>query len=146
VRVFLAMVPAPAFEKQMEVDFSRLDLKTRNKVDEILRTDFQLKVLKAIRRQTAVAARNHLHRPRAQDGFGGKVMEVDAMIDAIWRSVYGANYTDDKDLVKFLMRRNPEIRVQSAGTKIQVGYMPGSSKSRFRKVYQPACAPQANQN
>src|SRR5581483_12514773 len=113
------MVPAPAFEKQMEVDFSRLDLKTRNKVDEILRTDFQLKVLKAIRRQTAVAARNHLHRPRDQDGFGGKVMEVDAMIDAIWRSVYGANYTDDKDLVKFLMRRNPEIRVQSAGTKIQ---------------------------
>jgi hypothetical protein len=114
----------------VEVDLSNLDAGTRGKVDEIFRRDFDLKVLKAIRRQTMVAARNYLNRPRARDGFGPKTMEIDAFIDAIWRNTYGHNYSDDGDLLKFLMRRNPEIRVPNRGTRIQVGYMPGQNSRR----------------
>lgn len=106
----------------MEVDLSQLSAKTRDTVDRILRTDYELKVLHAIRRQVKVAAQNHLHRPAAQDGFGERVFAIDAQIDALWRSFYGCSYTEDKDLMKFLARRNPEITVKSRGTKIQVGY------------------------
>jgi hypothetical protein len=118
----------------MEVDFSRLDAKTRGAVDSIFRRDFDLKVLKAIKRQTMVAARNHLHRPRARDGFGERTIEIDAYIDALWRNVYGRSYTEDQDLLKFLMKRNPEIKVQSLGTKVQVGYAP--TVTRFSKRYE----------
>jgi len=114
----------------MEIDLSNLDQKTRGTVDEIFRKDFDLKVLKAIKRQTAVAARNYLKRPRAQDGFGERTLEIDAFIDAIWRNHYGPGYSEDKDLMKFLTRRNPEIKVQSRGTKIQVGWMAGRESKR----------------
>jgi len=119
----------------MEVDLSGLDFATRTKVDEIFRRDFDLQVLEAIKRQTAVAAHNHLHRPMAQDGFGERTLEIDAFIDALWRTQYGWNYTEDEDLVKFLCKRNPEITVRSRGTKVMVGYQAGAN-TKFRKVYQ----------
>jgi len=119
----------------MEVDLSNLDLNTRRKVDEIFRRDFDLKVFKAIKRQTAIAARNELSRPRSRDGVGSRTHEVDAFIDSLWRQLYGHDYSANEDLVKFLTRRNPEIRVRSTGGKIQAGYTPGT-KSWFRKKYE----------
>lgn len=117
----------------MEIDLSNLDGRTRATVDRIFREDHDLNVMKAIRRQTLVAARNHLHRPRARDGFGQRTVEVDAYFDALWRNFYGPNYSQDTDLLKFLIKRNPEIRVDSQGSKIQVGWAP--THSRFRKTY-----------
>lgn len=117
----------------MEIDLSNLDAKTRGKVDDIFRRDFDLKVLQAIRRQTMVAARNHLHRPHARDGFGERTVEIDAYIDALWRNFYGPAYSQDTDLLKFLMKRNPEITVRSQGTKIQIGWAP--TLTRFSKTY-----------
>lgn len=114
----------------MEIDLSRLDGRTRSKVDDIFRRDFDLKVLKAIERQTRIAARNHLHRPRAKDGFGERTLEIDATVDGIWRQFYGHGYSEDKDLVKFLVKRNPEIAVKSRGTKIQVGYQAGRNSRK----------------
>ena len=120
----------------MVIDLSKLDAKTRGTVDHIFRKDFDLAVLKAIKRQTAIAARNALHRPRAKEHFGPRVFEIDATIDGIWRSFYGHNYSDDADLMKFLLKRNPEIGVRGAGTRIQSGYAPGD-QSKFRKKYRP---------
>jgi hypothetical protein len=120
----------------MEIDLSRLDAATRGKVDDIFRRDFDLKVLKAVRRQTMVAARNHLHRPRAQEGFGERTVEIDAYIDALWRNFYGPSYTQDTDLLKFLIKRNPEIKVRSQGTKLQFGWAP--TLTRFSKTYPTA--------
>nr|WP_294577584.1 hypothetical protein [uncultured Rhodopila sp.] len=117
----------------MEVDLSQLDATTRQTVDQIFREDYDLKALKAIRRQQAVAARNERERPRAQDGFGERVIEIDAFVDAIWRSVYGTDYTENRDLMKFLLRRNPEIGVRPRATRIQVGYSPVGT--RYRKSY-----------
>jgi hypothetical protein len=120
----------------MEIDLSNLDKKTRDKVDEIFRTDFNLHALKAIRRQTAVAARNYLNRPRAQDGFGERVLAIDAWIDALWRNFYGPDYTANDDLMKFLAKRNPEIKVRSQGTRIQVGYSGASRGTKFSRRYE----------
>jgi len=121
----------------MEIDLSQLSQGTRAKVDEIFRRDFDLKVLKAVRRQTRAAAVNHLCRPRAKEGFGERTFEIDAYIDALWRNFYGKSYTEDKDLMRFLAKRNPEIRVRSLGTRIQVGWAPGE-KSRWRRKYERA--------
>jgi hypothetical protein len=117
----------------MEIDLSRLDASTRNTVDKIFREDFDLKVLKAIQNQTKVAAINHLHRPHAKDGFGERTLMIDPMFDAMWRQYYGSCYTHDQDLLKFLLKRNPEIGLRSLGTRIQVGYSP--TATWFSKRY-----------
>lgn len=120
-------------KSRMEINLSNLDAATRTTVDNIFRKDFDLKVLKAIERQTKAAARNHLHRPRAKDGFGERVCEIDPYIDALWRNAYGSQYSHDEELMQFLMKRNPEITVRSLGTRIQVGYAPVNTK--FSKRY-----------
>lgn len=118
----------------MEIDLSGLDAKTRGKVDEIFRRDYDLKVMKAIRRQTALAARNQRDKERSLNGRGERTHEIDAVIDSIWRQFYGHDYSANQDLMKFLAKRNPEIRVLSGGTKMMTGWMPGAA-SKFRKTY-----------
>lgn len=104
------------------------------KVDEIFRGDHELKVMKAIRRQTQLAARN-CQGERSRDGIGARKYEIDAVIDAIWRQFYGHDYTENQDLMQFLARRNPEIVVKSTGTKIQVGYSSSGRGGKFSKSY-----------
>jgi hypothetical protein len=121
---------ATYFRTVMEVDFSRLDFATATKVDELLRHDYNEKLLAAARRQRRIAFLNHLNRPLAKDGFGERTLMIDPVFDAFWRECYGKHYTHDADLMKFLAKRNPEITVKCRGTKpIQVGWMP-SSQSR----------------
>lgn len=120
----------------MEVDFSKLDLATATKVDQVLRHDYNELLLRAAERQRRVAFINHLHRPMAKDGFGERTLMIDPVFDAFWRECYGKHYTHDADLVKFLAKRNPEIAVKSRGTKeIFVGWQAatglyGSSTSK----------------
>ena len=115
----------------MEVDFSKLDLATAQRVDEVIRRDYNEKLVRAAERQRRVAFLNHLHRPLAKDGFGGRTLMIDPVFDAFWRECYGKHYTHDEELVKFLVKRNPEIGVNSRGTKaIHVGWLPGSTSKR----------------
>jgi len=113
----------------MEIDLSRLDFATARKVDEIFRGDHELRVLRAIKRQTRLAAMNY-DGERSRNGFGARRFEIDAVIDAVWRQYYGHDYTSNQDLMRFLAKRNPEIKVKSRGTKIMVGYQPGSGSRR----------------
>lgn len=115
----------------MEVDFSQLDFATAQKVDEVIRKDYNQLLLRAAERQRRVAFLNYLHRPKAKDGFGERTLMIDPVFDAYWRQCYGSNYTHDPELLKFLSRRNPEIVVRSRGTKdVFVGWMPGSTSKR----------------
>jgi hypothetical protein len=110
----------------MEVDFSRLDAATATKVDEILRHDYNEQLVRAANRQRRIAFLNYVQRPLAKDGFGERTIMLDPVFDAYWRECYGKNYTHDPDLMKFLVKRNPEIAVHSRGThEIMVGWMPG---------------------
>ena len=115
----------------MEVDFSKLDFATATKVDEVLRGRYDEMLMRAVRRQQKIAALNHLQRPLAKNGFGERIVEVDPVFDAHWRQCYGHNYSADRDLLRFLIKRNPEIAVRSRGTKeIHVGYASGSESKR----------------
>lgn len=115
----------------MEVDFSRLDFATATRVDEILRGRYNETLAAAAARQRRIAFLNHLQRPMAKDGFGERRFMIDPVFDAYWREYYGKNYTHDPELMKFLLKRNPEIGLRSRGAKqIMVGWMPGSASKR----------------
>jgi len=115
----------------MEVDFSRLDIATASRVDEVLRHDYNERLVRAAKRQRRIACLNHLRRPFAKDGFGERTLMIDPVFDAYWRECYGKGYSHDRDLMRFLAKRNPEIAVRSLGTKeICVGWMPGSMSRR----------------
>ncbi len=115
----------------MEVDFSRLDFATAQRVDEVIRGSYNDTLLKAAQQQRRAAFLNHLHRPLAKDGFGERTIVVHPVFDAFWRAHYGKHYLADADLLRFLAKRNPEIVVRSRGTKeIMVGYQAGSQSRR----------------
>jgi hypothetical protein len=115
----------------MEVDFSKLDFATATKVDELLRRDYNERLLRAAARQRRIAFLNHLHRPLAKDGYGERTFMIDPVFDAYWREYYGKTYTHDPELLKFLAKRNPEIALRSRGTReIMVGWMPGSTSKK----------------
>jgi hypothetical protein len=115
----------------MEWDLSRLPSATLRKMDEIFRTDLDLKVLKAVQNQKRIAKR--LHEGVAwKDDFGPQYSEIDPMIDSIWRHVHGHNYTEDTDKMKYLGRRNPEILARAKSGKIQVGYEPKTPNTKHQ--------------
>lgn len=123
----------------MEVDFSRLDFGTAQKVDEILRGRYDRALHEAMLRQREIAYRNCLQPPRARDGFGERTFEIDPVIDAHWRQCYGHDYTSHRDLMKFLIRRNEEIQVRSLRTKVVVGWEPNKRETR-RYPSRASCA------
>lgn len=104
----------------MEVDLSQLPHEVRRKMDDIFRNDFDLKLLKAVEAQKRTA---QLRRDNVRWNTDMKPeLEINPVIDSFWRRVYGHNYTENPDLMKFLARRNEEIRVNARSPKIQVGY------------------------
>jgi hypothetical protein len=111
----------------MEIDLSNLPPAVRQKMDHIFRHDFDLKVLKAIERQTATAKARENGLPWRDDMR--PQFEIDPMVDSIWRQFYGHNYTENVDLMKFLVARNPEIVVKSRSGKTMVGYSAANRQS-----------------
>jgi hypothetical protein len=114
----------------MELDLSRLPLPVRRAMDDIFRKDFDLRILKAVQEQTRTAAARR-DRVRWSDDFVPQ-HEVNPMIDALWCHVYGRNYSQNPDLMKFLRRRNPEIALRPRSPKIQVGYYRQQPRRRVR--------------
>lgn len=115
----------------MVFDFSRLDLATATKVDQLLRHGYDARLVRAATRQRRIACLNQLYRPLAKDGFGERSFMIDPVFDAYWRECYGRNYTHDPDLMAFLAKRNPEIAVRSRGThEVFIGWMPGPTSRK----------------
>ena len=104
----------------MEIDLSRLDARTRAAVDGRYQDRFHRDLSTAIQRQTttAKARENGLHW---RDDFVPRY-EIDPFIDSFWRQYYGHNYTENRDLMKFLAARNPEVVTRVRSGKTQVGY------------------------
>jgi hypothetical protein len=112
----------------MEVDLSRVPAAVQRKMDEIFRRDYDLRVLKAIERQTATAKARE-NGLRWRDDFVPQT-EIDPFIDSIWTQLYGKDYKANKDLMKFLVNRTPEIFVKARSGKAQVGYTATRSGER----------------
>ena len=113
----------------MEVDLSQLDAATRTRVDEIFRTDFDLKALKAIEEQKRTAKRLE-NGVMWKDDFGPQLHAINPFFDWMWRVVYGHNYTEDPDVMKFLSRRNEEINVRARSGKTMVGYQAPARRAK----------------
>lgn len=117
---------------------------------EIFTRDFDLNALRAVQAQRRIAKRFHAARPRSIEGIGEQRMALHPFFDAAARLERGGNCWADRDFREWYMKRHPEVRVQSGGTKIQVGYGPKSKvqspksraivamrggEKRFTKVY-----------
>lgn len=122
---------------KMEIDLSRLPAATRQKMDEIFRSDFDLKVLKAVERQTRTAKARE-HGARWRDDLMPQ-FEIDPFVDSIWRQYYGHNYTEDAQLMKFLKARNPEIFITARSGKIQTGYTGENRKQKAESRNRHGC-------
>lgn len=118
----------------MEVDLSQLPFEVCRKMDEIFRGDADLRILQGIQRQTATA-RARRDNVRWDDDMVPQ-FEIDPVIDAHWRRYYGHNYTENRDLMRFLANRNPEIVMRARSGKVQVGYA-GKAESGKRKAERP---------
>ena len=120
----------------MEIDLSNLPLPVRRKMDEIFRSDFDLSVLKAIRRQTAAAKALRDRPPAWKTDFGPQTLSIDPFVDALWRQFYGHNYTEDREKVNFLVKRNEEIAVRARPGRLALGFSRfGGCTKRFQKRY-----------
>jgi hypothetical protein len=112
----------PFKRTEMEIDLSRLPAAVQKAMDRIFRQDADLKVLKAVERQTRLAREARRRPHRWQDDLGPQRLMLDPLVDAYWTAQYGHNWLENQSLVRFLMRRNPEIVGQNESRKIQVGY------------------------
>jgi hypothetical protein len=75
-----------------------------------------------IQRQARIAKANQVLDHAHIEGVGEKVMSVDPFIYHSYGQKYGYHIWKDADFREKMMRDNPELRVKSRSTKIQVGY------------------------
>lgn len=78
----------------------------------------------------ATASRDH----RSVDGLGSLVARIPPDAYHYWGQRLGYACWNDESFMRGFLRDNPECRVKSAGTKLQVGYT-APSAPRFRKTY-----------
>ncbi len=86
-----------------------------------LRTEHSRDMVKADKRQKEIAKANNNQSHRAVDGLGRPVASFDAAgyMDLKVRQGVGA---EDKDFMKWVTKRHPEVAIKCTGTKIQAGY------------------------
>jgi hypothetical protein len=106
------------------VDLSQVDPAIRTKMDEIFRRDHEVQLLAAMKEQRRMAAEFERERPRSTRAMGEQTMALHPYIDACNRAIVGSHrWSNDHDLRKWYLKKYPEARVRSRGTKeIQVGY------------------------
>jgi len=82
-----------------------------------LRKEHARNMVSAEKRQTAIAKDNHKDH-RSVEGLGRPVASFDAAgyMDLRVRQKVGAN---DKDFMKWVTKRHPEVAIKCTGTKIQ---------------------------
>lgn len=122
----------------MLIDLSGVPHHLRTAIDKVLREDEQRSLDAAIKRQREAAAEFHrLGKARAIDGLGPQTMHVDPVIAEHWRQRRGVDIWQDDDFCRWFRKMNPETRVESGGTRIQVGYrgLGESGRKRFHKSY-----------
>ncbi len=100
-------------------------------VEKELRSGVLMEQVQARARQKAIGQANH-RQHRSVDGLGQKVASVDAVSYHHWGQRLGYDCWRDKQFVGEYLRDNPQARVNSGGTKLQVGYV---RNVKFSKTY-----------
>lgn len=124
---------------KLTVDLTGVPDVVRRALHENASQDNAREIVKALDRQTQIARVYHGNRPRSRDGIGPMEMCIDPYFRGYFEMQYGSCVLHDADLRKFVLRRNPELRVESTGTRTQIGpgdcSRPAGRAVGFRKVY-----------
>jgi hypothetical protein len=94
---------------------------------------WKMEAVRATVHQNAIGQSNHRNNFKAIDGIGRLRMRVDPTAYHYWGQRIGYGCWDDAAFLRRFEQDNPAVKVDCAGTKLQVGY---SGKKKFRKVYQ----------
>lgn len=106
----------------------------RNSVVKELAGGFKRELVAAEVQQQRIAVQTGHQTRRSIDGIGRLRMRIDPTLYHLWGHKLGYDCWRDKQFLNEIERDNPEVRVKSGGTRIQIGYA-GPSK-RFSKSYE----------
>ncbi len=92
----------------------------RNAVMAEIKTGHKMEMWRAQKNQKKVAKQNQKDR-RAIDGIGRHVASID-LGGYLGNMLFKNESVRDKEYLNWVVKRHPEVRVNSGGTKTQVGY------------------------
>jgi hypothetical protein len=124
----------------MQYDLTGLAPELRERVARVTREQHEAQVVKAERRQRAIAEWHH-RNPGRETPLGRQEMAVDAYVDRFWKRKRGRDVWADDDFRKWFMKTNPAVVVKSGSAKIMTGYTGAGAGfevtgyGRYRKVY-----------
>ena len=104
----------------------------------IFQREVDMQALNArITAERVAAAERRIGKRKSVDGLGQLRMIVPNDTYHYWGRREGYGCWKDKGFLRGIERDNPEVRVESGGTRIQVGYggIPASAQRRFTKTY-----------
>lgn len=92
----------------------------RNNIMKEIQTGHKFEMWRAERDQKKIAKDNQRER-RAIDGVGQHVASID-LGGYLGNMLFKNESFRDKDYLKWVLKRHPEVKVNSVGTRKQVGY------------------------
>ena len=92
----------------------------RNSIMSEIRTGHKMEMWRATKNQKRIAKENQKDR-KSIEGVGQHVASID-LGGYLGNMLFKNESYRDKDYMKWVMKRHPEVRVNSGGTKTQVGY------------------------
>jgi len=110
-----------------------LSAETLKEVENELRSGILFEQVQARARQKAAGVVNS-QQHRSIDGLGQKKAAINSTSFHYWGNREGYGCWQDRKFLDDYLRDNPESRVNSVGTKIQVGYQ---REVKFSKTYAP---------
>lgn len=109
------------------------DAAITNDIVQELRQGFHMNRVRAAVEAKRIAQATHADSFKSVDGLGQMVARIPADAFHYWGQRLGYQCWEDTSFMREFLRDNPECRVKSAGTKLQVGYQP--TNVRFHKTY-----------
>lgn len=116
----------------LSVDLSGLPGETLRVMEQEFRRGAQLNAVKAEVEQRSIGHANR-REARATDGVGELKARISPESFHYWGQRLGYECWQDKAFLDEYLRDNPDSRVKSVGTRIQVGYR--GNGPRFKKSY-----------
>jgi hypothetical protein len=93
------------------------------KLEAEFRRGWHMEAVEAVINQKQIAQNTHQEGTlRSVDGLGRLRLRIDATVFHYWGQRLGYACWRDKEFVNQFERDNPEARVRSGGTRLQVGY------------------------
>jgi hypothetical protein len=100
----------------------------RQQVIEELKTGHKKEWVNAGIQQKKIAKQTSINEFKSVDGIGRLRMRVDPTLYHYWGHKVGYGCWKDAQFLREIERDNPEVRVKSGGTRLQVGFS-GSKRS-----------------